>query len=127
MKANELRVGNYLNFEDEPMKFEREDFNYEFVLSSQWEPIPLNEEWLLKFGFEKINIVYDSGRDYGVEYKLKTEEFILVYSDDFSLGIFANNEYDELGMDPDIDLFKYVHQLQNLYFALSGKELEIKE
>ncbi len=66
-------------------------------------PIPLTEEWLVKFGF-------------GVEVFVNGTEFSVVD------GI-ASLNYREM----EVMKIKYVHQLQNLYFALSGEELTIKE
>ena len=79
------------------------------------EPIPLTEEWLLKFGFE--NRIRDN------TYKLKN----------FGKFIF-DREMGWLSFYPAglmcgmrCDFIKHVHQLQNLYFALTGTELEIKQ
>ena len=73
-------------------------------------PIPLTEEWLIKFGFVRVGML-----------TMRLDKFTCYceedYTDNFCLG--------------DIELFdvvpKYVHQLQNLYFALTGEELTIKE
>ncbi len=116
MKANELRKENsvYLiceGHEGEPDIVVWGIMDYEFYSNrmEDIEPIPLTEEWLLKFGFEKTW--------YGVEDALielqKTEK-------GYILSINCN-EYTE-GKE-----FYYVHQLQNLYFALTGEELTIKE
>ena len=56
-------------------------------------PIPINEEWLLKFGFD-------------------VKEPVLISSWKFSPFC-----------DTIITKCEYVHQLQNLYFALTGTEL----
>ena len=69
-------------------------------------PIPLTEEWLLKFGFFK------KARCYFLYKDLK----ITVCDGKFYFFTFHFN----------VEL-KYVHQLQNLYFALTGEELTIKE
>ncbi len=72
-----------------------------FVNISTVEPIPLTKKWLKALGFEKKPGYYILDR------------FVLLDCvDGFLLG--------------DIDLnvkIKYVHQLQNLYFALTGEEL----
>lgn len=77
-------------------------------------PIPLTPEWLTRAGFEK-NI-------YGY----------YVY-DILEIGHTTTEEYFELelkGTNDDVGYkliaIKYVHQLQNLYFALTGTELEFK-
>ena len=88
------------------------------------ENILLTEELLLSFGFEKI--VYNSDKIgyLGVDYRLKHKDFLLVYCDDFSISIMGHE--DDIGIAPDIELFRYVHQLQNLYFILSGEQLKKK-
>ena len=88
------------------------------------ENIPLTEELLLSFGFEKI--VYNSDKIgyLGMDYRLKHKDFLLVYCDDFSIGIMGHE--DDVGIAPDIELFRYVHQLQNLYFILTGEQLKTK-
>lgn len=116
MNSNELRIGNwYINGNDEPEQatelFRQYVKGMEFVLP--WpsvEGVPLTEEWLVRFGFS-VNGVK--------EWYLKSYEFAwLPGSGDWYYmceGAFASS-----GM-------KYVHQLQNLYFDLSGEELTIKE
>lgn len=71
-------------------------------------PIPITEEWLLKFGFEKIE-------------NLDCLEF---YKDDVSFFINLNGIYLKY-VTARIHI-KHIHQLQNLYFDLTGEELTIK-
>ena len=59
MKANELRIGNLLqggkvlNFDNCIVKF-KDKLHYVYGINHPLcRPIPLTEEWLLKFGFEK--------------------------------------------------------------------------
>jgi|688.fasta_scaffold04758_36 hypothetical protein len=131
MKANELRLGNLVNWNFEIAKisqilevevaFKCGDIGF----ISDLNPIPLTEGWLLNFGFEKK--VFNSDIYDGVEYNLEINGFILNYYDDdndFSLAIHLKKN--DFGFCPDLSLFKNVHQLQNLYFALTGKELTIK-
>ena len=100
MKASELRIGNIVKqgiIESIGISLiQVSDTIYE---SEVIESIQLTEEWLLKFGFRKV---------YKTCYQYK--DFIL--DDRFIM------------MDIDITIqLKYVHQLQNLYFALTGEEL----
>jgi hypothetical protein len=77
------------------------------------EPIPLTEEWLLKLGFKRIKkgIGWD---------KLSDGKLILVEVPTNKGNIVAFN-YDA----DKYNYLKYVHQLQNLYFALTGVELQL--
>ena len=117
MKANELRIGNY--FEDgegrlcsvDVISRDSEDTRITAIHGALTtfpiKPIPLTEEWLLKFGFEtKDKVFWDAGN--------------------FRVGQDRWGGYDYVNRRVDIDL-KYVHQLQNLYFCLTGIELTIKE
>jgi hypothetical protein len=73
--------------------------------------IPLNENWLLNFGFKLY-----SDSQYRLKYELKEFEFIFP----------KIKEYHKKGLyfkDIEIKNVKYVHQLQNLYFFLTGEEL----
>lgn len=110
MKANELRIGNFVNLisdghENEPDTFQWGIDDYEFYSDrmSFIKPIPLTEEWLLKLGF---------GKDGESPKRIKLDcDFGVV-------EIWVN------GRNP---LVKYVHQLQNLYFALTGEELTLQK
>jgi hypothetical protein len=127
MKAQELRIGNYVNQVIE--SFERlknkkviqfDEVNWyrigECIEYIDWfEPIPLTEEWLVKFGFIKIDNRLESIYRLGIlEYatSCKTIDIEVPYND----GI-ATHTTD----------IKYVHQLQNLYFALTNEELTINK
>lgn len=120
MKANELRIGNYIEFNNsidvkiiainiEFISFWKDDnFNFIFNSKNQFNPIPLTEEWLLKFGFNndiKINLY-------------QFQDLSIVWP---SENFFLNTWKDELVYG--VEKIKYVHQLQNLYFALTGDEL----
>ncbi len=122
MKASELRIGNLLSFSNniQPDKIitvgrrffssasiEREDGD--FNITPYYNPIPLTEEWLLRMGFE----VYEFDNGEPNQYRFKSR-LIVIREDSFC----------DYGTNVKI---KYVHQLQNLYFALTGQELEIKE
>lgn len=85
------------------------------------QPIPLTEEWLLKFGFEKTDRDREGLGEFTFIYK--KEYGILFYENKYSLYTYQTcGCYDSQSLTtPDI---KYVHQLQNLFFALTGEELK---
>ncbi len=120
MKANELRIGNYIiPITSDGFKLEQRPIHArEFWLLSnepdKAEPIPLTEEWLIKFGFEKeknVIPIYSIGK-------------ISIYLDCemYPNGRVYFNSWCILKEKP-----KYVHKLQNLYFALTGEELILKQ
>ena len=124
MKANELRIGNWVkwNYEESsdgnayPVEYgyELDDIknNPNIV-----KPIPLTEEWLEKFGFEQMKLY--TGDNCFVKEKfcvlcdgqLKNYDLRLTFDSDQTIRIKLD----------------YVHSLQNLYFALTGEELQTDE
>jgi hypothetical protein len=111
MKANELMVGNWCQspYEELPFKIKAEHILHleqgmdEFSIVG----IPLTPEILVKAWFENrynIQCYLYSDRKGGWYYQLN--------GDIFSVG-------EENIKNP----IEYVHQLQNLYFALTGEEL----
>jgi hypothetical protein len=118
MKATELRIGNYIQING--------DLSYATAsliiaideLELTVKPIPLTEEWLKDFGFiDKYKSCNTDWSIYGFTINQQSDE------DDEGSKIpqeqifYYQYQYD----------IKYVHQLQNLYFALTGKELTIKQ
>ena len=115
MKASELRIGNFvkyltLNGNSEILA----NGIYLFELGElELHEIPLTEEWLSKFG-----CIHETGGMYffgnvGILHYRRENEFSLM-----------NYNYKKGQIYTTI---KYVHQLQNLYFALTGKELEYEQ
>lgn len=81
-------------------------------------PIPLTNEILLKTGFQ-----YDETDE---EYTIGSIDFEASEEDaDRHFCLWSENKEDFECYFSDIPI-KSVHQLQNLYFALTGKELDIK-
>jgi hypothetical protein len=136
MKANELRIGSIVkslvNDEDFSIVEEighRASLGYYVSLNNQhsgvWLEhkerdlilgIPLTEEWLLRMGFEK--------KENGLF--TKKLEYIynsIKYCEDYKIWIYYNDDNDA-ACNSIADL-NFVHELQNLYFALTKKELTI--
>ena len=77
------------------------------IANDQIEPIPITEEWLGILGFNHNHDLFVRG-------------LIMRYI--FSYQIIELIRYERL-----IDFkIEFVHELQNLYFALTGEELELK-
>lgn len=118
MKANELRIGNVIDvfgmckvdriyqnsikvIRETDTGFEREDVPIDSLSLTEF---VLTDEWLENLGFKKH------------------PKFMGMHKDNF---IVNNNVLLYKGCDIGITV-KHVHELQNLYFALTGEELEIK-
>ena len=148
MKASELRIGNYVYYEHtthivsgvhgnkvyswwvkdgEPViEYEAKDISGTQVenpymdVVSQYKPIPLTEEWLLKFGF--VNI--DKGNNDFITYTDSEHNYYLQNDVRKKDGkyLILDNSFDDLRAFSMIDI-EYVHQLQNIYYCLTGEEL----
>jgi hypothetical protein len=134
MKANELRSGNYVDVYKGDVHYgielvnnissmginERLPSEYYAVFENPMndellvKPIPLTEDWLLRLGFEKTKWLY-------VKYFFG--DYIGVHVSDFSVGTYTHKRIAH-AVQPSC---MYVHQLQNLYFALTGEELTLKQ
>jgi len=112
MKATELRIGNWVHdvVGDFQINGHQIDMLERRVVT--YKPIPLTEEWLIKFGFE-LEGYYKKYPLYSVM-QHDESELICIGSINDSGNICCSN-------------VKYVHQLQNLYFSLTGKELELEK
>ena len=121
IQITELRIGNFIS----PMGFsftkvEGFDIYDDMILSSDfaertndyYEPIPLTEEWLLKFGFRHVKNNW-----YNIHAKGNT----------FNVYLFEDSSYRVEIVSQSLGIFKHVHTLQNLYFALSEKELVVSD
>ena len=104
MKAQELRIGNYVNLNGNDVISVMGDIQeicYEEVSPkyiNEYKPIPLTEEWLLKAD--------------------KTNEALMV--DKIGFVIFKAGYAHQFIRDD----YKYVHLFQNLFYALTGEELQ---
>ena len=109
MKANELRIGNWV---EASVQFQIDaKFIYEYsVVGGDYKPIPLTEKWLVKFGFDKDGKMKGTGFLFRICFDEKAPYAYL--------ETYGGGEYK-------IEI-EYIHQLQNLYFALTGEELTIK-
>jgi hypothetical protein len=125
IQANELRIGNYLKNNGVVVKIDALSIFHiwDDKLLKNYEPIPLTEEWLLKFGFGKE---WETAS--GVTHKIIHEEcFYHKLSD---LVIFMRSEIRDIDY-PFVSIAKrdvkiqYVHKLQNLYFTLTNTELTL--
>lgn len=131
INANELRIGNWVKlFNDDFYKIhvisktviqvEGGIIGGEVFKLEHTKPIPLTPEILEKCGFrmyceKSIKTEWDNNPRFSYQYLCKNDRFIVTHtpSDDADRTFRAANDL----------IVKYLHQLQNLYFALTGEEL----
>ena len=119
MKANELRIGNWVAINERQFQTNLDGIK----TAHRLDPIPLTEEWLERFGFNQFD----------------ESDFFIPLDSDKSLILMNVRGYwypriqQEAEMshqyiqEVNLNYVKHVHQLQNLYFALTREELQFTE
>lgn len=117
MKAQDLRIGNIIHDPNKGVD------GYTYVTSRtihaldshpcDFQPIPLTPEWLERLGFEKVKDINEHS------YPDWTLGIVTLHQNVHGFFVLA----DYKGMI----CIHHVHQLQNLYFALTGEELTVSE
>jgi len=133
VKSNQLRLGNFINYGNHALVIvsglrgekiqvrhtEQHSINNGYIKSSLFDSdvdgIQLTEERLVRFDFSHIK---DHIRYGGVRLAVG---YVMVYEQpDKSLTIRTDTPFRALEL-------KWVHQIQNWFFALTGEELTLKE
>ena len=116
MEAKELRIGNWVNFKPDNGNFIVSGLDcyntYSKTINGLCEndcdPIPLSEKWLLKFGG---NCTIMKG-------------YPIYFLNPFNIEFYELEFLFQIGNR--LVKIKHVHELQNLYYALTKQELTIK-
>ena len=121
LKEYDLRIGNFIKVISTTKTFDSfitQAKGYDIVRIEEksfnhwnYEPVILDEEWLLNFGFSEIGGCNEKDFTNG-DYNI----FINSIGEINFLFFREGDWYQKLN---------YVHQLQNLYFALTGSELTV--
>jgi hypothetical protein len=124
MKATDFRIGNIVDMGREGVGMISGYNLYQKSIHdnggavadyyNEWKPITLTEDELIKLGFE-----FDSGY-YKKEGKFFYPTICIMFETNTLL---IEDMYND---NINIKKTEYVHQLQNLYFALTGEELQYK-
>ena len=130
IQPKELRLGNYIEYRIQDELDERKDWwelstidatdiaILESGIDEDFRPIPLTEGILLKFGFDKKQIREELKNKFGdYAFSLNNIPFytLIEANDGFMLSKFETY----------ITTVVYIHQIQNLFFCLCGKELQL--
>ena len=127
IQKEELRIGNILNYSTAENDIYKTTLDWQDLKWISEDPksfnlvhnsIPLTKKWLLKFGFEI--------------YKLNNGAYEVKLNDYFTLKFITKDKFREndafylfTNDDDSCIVIQYVHSFQNLFFALTEKELEI--
>jgi hypothetical protein len=116
IKANELRIGNVVETRSNKrgwIRYEMTGLNI-YQLSAYGEnfekdvrPIPITEDLLLECGFIQDDII---------DFRYHLEDWFAIDVDDCCIRIADSWMFGKIN---------YLHELQNLYFTLTGDELKI--
>lgn len=152
MNAKNLRIGNLVYYKVEDELDERKVWNEINIIDAEdilfleacetnkwnhpYSPIPLTEEELLKLEFDefKMPITRSFVKKVDITYALSEQISLTRNSDKFGYWYVSfrqgyNIENERMHENTLVFLsnkLEYVHQLQNLYFVLTGKELKYK-
>lgn len=141
--STELRIGNFVKTTNDIYTISGIDEDSEDAILSNFlgakikptqlhdiKPIPLTEDWLLKFGFKWYDA--KTGKRFVKKWFDDGDEFWL----EIELSGKLNRTFCWLNWDigggrnfvhiPHKSIPENVHDLQNLFFALTGQELELK-
>ena len=125
MKSQELRIGNYV-FSKETQKHQMivgvtlenpfiDAITFDYTTYNEIEPIPLTEQWLIDFGLSgRLGEVSDT---YHIGINPVTHDWLfdIVWIHGTDYPFYRNGQF----------MIKHVHQIQNLYFAITGQELQL--
>ena len=150
MEAIEIRKGVYLKWKDNKQEFDvdlglmLDKYFWNHIENKDIIPIPLTEQWLKDLGFninkawKEITLWESKGNKCSLSYSNGACVFSQTMKQGFdmkqTLDILQKSDADpKIGLDNlyipmkdnkvVLQSIKYVHQLQNLYFALTGNEL----
>jgi len=122
IQANELRIGNlYSQFGHiESISWVNLKELESAPKDQLWcKPMPFTEEWLLRLGFVKKG----DNEEYRFEFKKIVNGFVFDFITDWNTQSLDNKFIVQFCKTR--TNIKHVHHLQNLYFALTNKELTL--
>lgn len=127
MKNTELKIGNYVQHNDEIIKVEQitkrkigyhrngDKSRMHYLKYSEIKPIEITEDILIRLGFEEtFDDTYPEILRYDKINVIKFDERLLVYI--FNKCIDCHFS----------DRIKYIHELQNAYYVVNNKELHLQ-
>ena len=130
MKANDFRLGNLVYYRIEDPMDERKEWDeinpidyddircfVQYEDNSEYRPIPLTEELLLKLHSDEE--IEKSGR-FPNEITIY-DRFLFIWKENYKYWYVITSNHKEY-----LSKIEFVHEYQNFIFALTGNELTIK-
>lgn len=118
MNIEEIKINNIISDNGFEITVCLENIDLVLWNIGRFQPIPLNEEWLIKTGCEKVERKF-----IWFEYVKEVGEkmcYIKLRFNNGKIELYVFNSHIDW-----IEL-KFVHQWQNLIYALTGEELTLK-
>ena len=123
--ARELRIGNLITYHGDIIEVTgivRNTIHYKGGFDANtgeyrpYQPIPLTEQWLIDFGFGKVQNIYQRHNQILLDPESNGSYKVKFWTHSISRAepLYKSNL-----------AIRSVHQLQNLYFALTGEELQL--
>lgn len=124
IQATQLRVGNLFRFISTDSIEQVADIRtagiktptINNVLITDIEPIPLNEDWLVKLGFTKERNSIDSA-----DLFIKKDIVFVLTGEHYTVS------WNSVTINLIPAKVKFVHELQNLFYCLTGTELTLTD
>ena len=144
IQSNDLRIGNYVSHRTGTMTIGGVQIDcVEFMptedgdrgsIYDDIDGIPLTEEWLIRFGFEKNVEINENAYEFPKRKYPHLSRMGLFFLHHTITGI-DKIDYYNLAFPgsygscylPSFNQCRYVHQLQNLYYVLTGEELGLTQ
>jgi hypothetical protein len=116
MKAQDLRIGNKIFYRNKVTTVNWQELKWIQEGNNNFQPIPLTEEILLKCGF------ISGGAKQWLFITLDKKDECYLYFNPLGKGIAIDQNGIECSFEIELN---YLHQLQNIFFALTNEELTI--
>jgi hypothetical protein len=127
--ANELRIGNWVEILGNSKRLDFfttiQPSSFSVDIDKTYGPIPLDEDWLQKFGFRKWALfyekIYSDDLSINVKFDVKDVEKL------FLVSAAGTDDNWENPFDTPLRYIKNVHELQNIYSCITGSELQLNK
>ncbi|MDV3982795.1 hypothetical protein CMT48_17140 [Elizabethkingia anophelis] len=122
MKPKELRLGNHIRYANvlctvENINGNQIETNAVICPIESYNPILLTDEWLIWFDFKVA--------DYEKRFQYFFYKGDIKYNNSISVSI--HNKFCRIYViNQELRTIKYVHELQNIFYALTGEELKLQ-